>query len=92
MKLIKMKIICLVIVAFPLNLALRLEARTIDLESPVDQSLGSSSNSGQILINKATRMPSGIWNQRRQKKTFPSARIPRKPRKKLNPDSMAQNA
>ena len=79
------------IAIFSLLMAANLEARTIDLESPVDQSLGSS-NSSQILINKSTRMPSGIWNQRRQKKTFPSARIPKKPRKKLNPDSMAQNS
>lgn len=51
-----------------------------------------SYSSDQMLINGSSHVGSGIYSLRRVKKSWPSARIaPRKPRKKLNPDSMAGN-
>jgi hypothetical protein len=66
-------------------------AWTLDAEAKMDQVYTPSND--QMLINKMSPMHSGIYNQRRFKKNWPSAGIvaPKKPRKKTTPDSMAVN-
>jgi len=76
-------------VAGSLSFALPAYGWALDPDTRFDSN-ASAPSSDQVLIHKSTPARSGVYSMRRSKKAWHSARIaPRKPRKKMNVDSMA---